>query len=179
MNYQLTSEEFGFLFDRFEREAFRLESRDHYSVDSEREEFARYLRGEPLSERKNRGWCEFVRSAVQSGRKISRVHVMRVPLTPYLRFEIDWGYVFSNAAGEEIFLFPQQKLADASISELGDFWLFDNKQLIRMDYDAAGAFQHAELIDDPKSLEKARSIRERLIAEAIPFRQYLAQQRSS
>lgn len=179
LNTRLTTEQFGSLFDCFEREAFRLELRDHYSVDTEREEFARYLRGEPLSEHQNRGWCEYVRSMVQQGKKVSRVHIMSMPLTPYLRFEIDWGYVFSSTAGEEIFLLPRPKLTDVSILRFGDFWLFDKEQLVRMDYTGEGAFRHAEFDNDPDSLQRARSIRERLMVEAIPLRQYLAQQRSS
>jgi hypothetical protein len=33
-------EEFGALFERFERSAFRIEARDRYDVENERDEFA-------------------------------------------------------------------------------------------------------------------------------------------
>jgi hypothetical protein len=39
-------EEFGALFERFERSAFRVEAHDRYDVDDEREEFAAFLKGE-------------------------------------------------------------------------------------------------------------------------------------
>jgi hypothetical protein len=44
-------EEFGALFERFERSAFRIEARDRYDVEHERDEFAAFLEGKPLPPR--------------------------------------------------------------------------------------------------------------------------------
>jgi hypothetical protein len=38
-------EEFGALFERFERSAFRIEARDRYDVENERDQFAAFSRG--------------------------------------------------------------------------------------------------------------------------------------
>jgi Family of unknown function (DUF6879) len=43
------AEEFGALFERFERSAFRIEARDRYDVENEREEFTAFLEGKALA----------------------------------------------------------------------------------------------------------------------------------
>lgn len=68
----LAGEEFGRLFETFERTAFRLETLAEYDVDEEREEIARFLAGEDMGpEWGDRPW---VRSMTDKGKSVSRVH---------------------------------------------------------------------------------------------------------
>jgi hypothetical protein len=43
-----------------------------------------------------------VRSTTGTGKRLQRVHILRSPLTEYLRFELGRGYVGNARAGEDI-----------------------------------------------------------------------------
>ncbi|MFE7899701.1 DUF6879 family protein [Streptomyces sp. NPDC057424] len=66
----LSGEEFGRLFETFERTAFRLETLDVYDVEEEREEIARFLAGEDMGPE----WSDspWVRSMTDKGKSVSR-----------------------------------------------------------------------------------------------------------
>ncbi|MEU8822652.1 DUF6879 family protein [Streptomyces sp. NPDC048636] len=82
----LSGEEFGRLFETFERTAFRLETLDVYDVEEEWEEISRFLAGVDMGPE----WTDnpWVRSMTEKGKSVSRVHVLRSPLTDYPRYEL-------------------------------------------------------------------------------------------
>jgi hypothetical protein len=173
----MTLNEFGELFQTFKTTAFRLESLDAYSVPEEREEFDRFRNGEPLSISQNREWTTFVDSCVRAGKTIQRVHLLPNQLTPYLRFEIDWGYVYSSAAGEDIRLGTRESIDLPEANQ--DFWLFDDQFLVLMRYDNIGAFLGIEQLTAPEDIVRFRRTRDYLLKKSEPLRAYLARQRSS
>lgn len=73
--------EFGALFERFERSAFRIEARDHYDVDDERERFAAFLEGRPALPRtpEDAAWLALVAASRAAGRVIERVRIVSEP----------------------------------------------------------------------------------------------------
>jgi hypothetical protein len=137
MRAPLSSSEFSSFFDQFRLNAFRLEILDVYSVVQEARDFERFLCGKPLPESKNELWCERVAQLVRSHRIIKRVHALTYPLSSYVKFEIEWRYVYNAAAGEEIYLVDREVVAD-HISGTSDFWLFDDDLLVVMEYDKMG-----------------------------------------
>src|SRR4051794_34587810 len=100
MAYTISKAKFGHQFESFKRSAFRLESLDHYSVPEEAVDYHRFLRGEELPTSTEDEWAQFVKKSVAQGKFIQRVHVVPAQLTPYLRYEIEWGYLYSSVAGE-------------------------------------------------------------------------------
>lgn len=97
----LDSEELTkFIAGRFTRLAFRLETLDPCSVGSDGGDVARYLRGEsaPDPERKER-WLAHLRRERAEGKLTERVHVLRSPLTGYLRYECEWGVPAERRGG--------------------------------------------------------------------------------
>jgi hypothetical protein len=94
---------FDALFDGARRDVFRLETLQRYDAPSEAEELRRFLAGEPLSgSPANQAWCDEVRAGIGRGVAYQRVHVVREPLSDYVRFEYTWGYPASTAAGEDV-----------------------------------------------------------------------------
>src|SRR5215469_9904425 len=84
----LTALELGEYIDRhLTRSAFRLEVLDRYDVAADGVDFERFLRGEPepMRERK-KPWLDHLRRERASGILRHRVHVLRTPLTDYLRY---------------------------------------------------------------------------------------------
>lgn len=163
----LVGEEFGRLFETFERTAFRLETLDVYDVEEEREEIARFLAGADMGPE----WADspWVRSMTDKGKRVSRVHVLRSPLTDYLRYELS-AYPGNIRAGEDIGIVDLTEQAVAGLAE-HDFWLFDDRDVYRMHYTEAGAFVGGELLA-PEALAEYRGYRDRALAAAVPFAAY-------
>ncbi|MBT2229178.1 DUF6879 family protein [Nonomuraea sp. NEAU-A123] len=152
----ISPEEFGKLFETFDREAFRLETLDYYDAAGTRTGLPAFLAGEDEPEQfKNSPWVTTVRNAVQAGKRMYRVHVVATPLTDYLRFEFAWGYHRNAAAGEEFFILD---LAEHDVPGLPDhdFWLFDERKTVRMGYDSQGAYTGADVLPESQTSEYIR-----------------------
>ena len=165
----LTATELGDYIDaRLTRSAFRLETLDRYDVGSDGDDFARYLRGEPgpTPERK-KPWLDRLRRERQAGILNHRVHVLSTPLTDYLRYECEWGYL-PNAEFEDIRVLDlaERTRPDGLVDH--DFWLVDDQHAIRMHYDPGGRFLGAEPLDHNQAARYQRA-RDAAVAAAEPF----------
>ncbi len=163
----LSGEDFGRLFETFERTAFRLETLAVYSVEEEREEFERFLAGGDMGP----DWDDnpWVRSMTDKGKDVSRVHVLTSPLTDYLRYELA-AYPGNITAGETIGIIDKADQAVAGLPD-HDFWLFDDQDVYRMHYTPEGAFIGADLLP-AHCLAEYQDYRDRALAEAVPFADY-------
>jgi hypothetical protein len=178
MAIPINHEDFGNLFERFGRRAFRLEKLDRYSVPEEAEDYSRFIAGEPLPNSTGEDWCQFVHEKVRLGRTIQRVHIVSKPLTPYIKFEIDWRYSYSSNAGEDIYLLERAKIP-SSLNVAHDFWLFDDQILILMHYDVNGSFCSVERENDPHVISAYREASISILSLATPLRQHIAQARTA
>src|SRR5260370_41411943 len=71
---------------RTTRSAFRLETLDRYDVDSDQDNFRRYLAGEDgPSWAAGDEWMDYLAAERASGIRRYRVHLFASPLRPYLR----------------------------------------------------------------------------------------------
>ncbi|MFI1205104.1 hypothetical protein K2224_04060 [Streptomyces sp. BHT-5-2] len=167
----LSGEQFGRLFESFERTAFRLETLPEYDVEEEREEIARFLAGEDMGPE----WADnpWVRSMTDKGKQVSRVHVLTSPLTDYLRYELA-AYPGNIKAGESIGIID---FAEQAVKGLPghDFWLFDDRQVYRMHYTETGAFIGGELLP-PGKLSEYQGYRDLALTHAVPFADYWERQ---
>lgn len=169
----LTESELEAFFDEhLTTSAFRLEALDHYEVDSDGDDFARFKAGEaePDWERKN-AWLDMLRAEKAAGIREYRVRVLRTPLNDYLRFECEWGYVPNSEAGEEIHVLDLAEREFPAEVVDHDFWLIDDKYPLRMHYGEAGEFLGAELVD---SLGRYQKARDAALAAAEPFERWWA-----
>lgn len=172
----LTATELGEYIDaRLTKSAFRLELLDTYDVEADGGDFERFLRGEPepTPERK-RPWLERLRREASAGILNHRVHVLRTPLTDYLRYECEWGYVSNAAAGEDIRILDLTERALPDGVPDYDFWLIDDQHAIRMHYDQAGRFLGAEPVDDLSLYQQSRDA---LVSASEPFQAWWARHR--
>ncbi|MEU2791430.1 DUF6879 family protein [Streptomyces sp. NPDC007100] len=167
----ISTDEFGKLFTTFEREAFRLETLDDYSGSSNPEMIRAFLAGEPQPAEYNQQWVDDVRANTEAGKRMYRVHVVSRPLTDYLRFELGWGYVKNQAAGEEFFILDTTD-QENPVSGVPDFWMFDDSQVASMNYVENGKFLGAELQSDASEW---REIRDVAMRHAVPFSDWWAQ----
>lgn len=135
----LDEQELGEWIDaRFTHTLFRLETQDHLDVVSDRDDLARYLAGEPGPP--PRPWLDVIRDEVARGMHTYRVHVVRSPLTDYLRYAMEWGYRLNVAAGEHIaILDTAERTRPAAVASV-DYWLVDDEHVALMHYDQRGRF---------------------------------------
>ncbi|WP_432147228.1 DUF6879 family protein [Streptomyces sp. bgisy029] len=163
----------GDLFDDFEREAFRLEALDDYGRSGNVDAYRLFLDGKPKPDGYNADWLEDVRKNVEAGRRMYRVHVVTRPLTPYLRFELAWGYTTNSTAGEEFFILDVTQQANP-LEGVGDFWLFDSVTAAPMHYTPDGEFTGADVLPDDRADEYV-GYRDTALAHAVPFANWWAE----
>lgn len=154
--------------DRLTRSAFRLEVLNHYDVASDGDDYRRFLAGEiaPTPERKS-PWLRRLQQDAADGIVNHRVHVLRRPLTDYLRYEAEWGYAYNAVAGEDIRILDvtEQRTPAGLVDH--DFWLIDDQHAIRMHYSDSGQFVGFE--PAPQLLNDYQRARDVAVASAEPF----------
>lgn len=171
------SAEFAQLFRGFDFSAYRLETLQAYGSSGEDATYAAFLNGEPCPTDANKdAWLDNLRHATQIGAWMHRVHVVREPLSDYMRFELTWGYTGNVATGEDIRILP---LTDGdpwpSALPQHDYWLFDSCQLYNMHYaaDEAGTFLGVEHVSDPAAVVDACRWRDAAWQQAMPWQDYV------
>ena len=178
MSY-LSWEHFDRLFREFKRYAYRLETLPQYIVQPEKEAFASYLRGDlhpPSSTYAD--WQEMIRKTVESGRSISRVHLWPEKLTPYLRFELEWGYLYNAEAGDDIRLLLPSAPIEVRTAANEDYWLFDDEIVVIVDYEKDGAVIGARKMTDRSKTPIYIELMKLCLEHATPLRDYLHMVRS-
>ncbi|MGW6389500.1 DUF6879 family protein [Streptomyces sp. NPDC055103] len=163
----------GDLFGSFQREAFRLETLADYSRSGSVDAYRMYLDGLPKPDDYNADWLADVRTHTTAGRRMYRVHVLARPLTPYLRFELGWGYVTNATAGEEFFILDVTEQPSPLPPGVGDFWLFDDTVAAPIRYDEAGGFLGADVLADDRGPEYV-TYRDTALAHAVRFADWWA-----
>jgi len=171
----MSLEEFGALFGSFRHSAFRLETLSRYSVDVEEEPFRRFVSQQPMPPMREweagRRWLDVIAQATAEGRRWQKVHLIRGPLTDYLRFEL-WTYAQTAEAGEEIGIIH---VGPGDAPELGreDFWFFDDETVVRMVYDREGRFLGPVAVTGPE-VAVYRYRRDVALGQSTPLATYAA-----
>ena len=170
-------EEFDQLFARFRYAAFRLETLQRYDVPYEVEQVRRFLAGEdPLEDSDNPAknhWLGMLRESRDAGKRVQRVHVIEEPLSDYIRFELAWPYQETVSAGEDVRLIPVRRGQWPSDLPRHDYWLFDSRELVVMQYNTAGTFLAADFVDDPAEIVKHNYWRDAALYGAVPYSEYV------
>lgn len=166
----LAGEEWQRFFDSFERSAWRLELHPVYTMPQEQDAITRFRAGERLPASHRSGWMDRVAGYASTGRSIGRVHVVRRPLSEYLKFEFEWYYRHHVTVGEDVRILD---VTDSPVAGLPDhdFWMFDDKSIVKMLYRPDGTQIGRYLIDQPDISEYIQ-YREIALAHSVPFLQY-------
>jgi hypothetical protein len=156
-----------------------LETLPLYDTPGDAEMLDRYVAGEMFPEpAQPTEWTRFIDETVRSGREMPHVRLITEPLSTYLRSGVDWFFPHHVAAGRDLrILRPTARAADEARS-VGDFWLFDKRVAAQMHYGPNGTFEGVQLHSDMEAVNHYRRLRDRLMDEAIPFQQWLADWRA-
>jgi hypothetical protein len=162
--------EFARLFTEVRHSWFRLETLQRYDAEYERDDFAAFLRGKPITTTPG-PWQTMLRDHVAAGRQLARVHVIEEPPSDYIRYELA-AYRLNAEAGEEVRLMPVRRGSWPPDIPAHDYWLFDDQRLWLMDYDPAGAFVQTRLVEEPIAIDQHRRWRDIALESSIPLNDY-------
>lgn len=154
----------------YERSAWRFEQQPAYWVGYEREQFDRFLAGDPELPTDNtdlRDWFTQVGQQVTDGKTIGRVRIVEEPPTDYQRWML-WMDRWNRDAGETIQYLTRSAARDAGlpVDDGKDWWLFDDERLLLMHFDDEYRRIKAELLVDEPEVAQARAWRQAAIEAA-------------
>jgi hypothetical protein len=156
------------------KETFRLEMRDEYRVkeeDRELEIWRNTGKFEPGEGGKQ--WARDLEALRARGVITHRVHVVTVPLSDYLRFEI-------AAYAEDVNYIERDDYAGIKKPfEPQEFWLIDEKHLFIVKYDQEGHWLGNNYTDDAKIVERHAMMKDLLISKALPLEEFAKKNRIS
>jgi hypothetical protein len=160
----------------FQRSAWRLEALDRYEAD---DHYRAYLRGDPAPPPVDEAFVDYLntlRALPGQGRTMGRVHAIVGPLTPYLRYELDWGYALTADAGDDVRILHRRSWEESPFrAQPPDFWAFDleteRPTVAVMHYAADGRWLGLELVTH--DLDEYRVLRDLAVQASMALRSYL------
>jgi hypothetical protein len=163
------------IFDDIHSEAFRLEALPAYDVSAESRDLRAYLTGEPFHKSEaGQAFHEWVRSQVEAGVTWHRVRVVRGPLSDYERWEFEWGYTWTEQYGHHTFVLDLTEVSQPPELPNYDWWMLDERLVLRFHYSDTGEFIGADRIDDPAEVAAHAGYRDAAVEASTPFPEYWA-----
>lgn len=161
---------FSDYFLNYNLEAFRFESLPEYNVQSEKEDFQSFIKTGKINTNKEfKSYLSNASIKLKKGIRHIRTRMIHNPLTNYQIFETYLGYIPLSNFGAEINIIEESKLKSIFNEIPSDFWLFDYKYLVVMEYDKFGNFIDFSIVEDPITINKYVEIRNTLIHNSNSF----------
>jgi hypothetical protein len=169
----LSEAELDPFFDKARTEWFRLEALHSYTVDVEQPRLRAYLAGEPYeSVPEPAAWYEEIRRRTDEGVAYRKVRVVCGPLGEYERWELEWGYTGSERHGQRTFIIDLAETRHPPQLPAYDWWMLDERVVLRFHYDDDGTFLGAVPIEDPGEVAEHVRHRDAALAVATRFPEY-------
>jgi hypothetical protein len=123
----------------------RIENRRAYAAASDGGDFARYLDGapEPLE---GAAWRDRLRADTAAGKAWAKVHVIVGDLSDYERYEFEWGFTRTTAAGEQVRIYEAQP---GELDGLDDYTVVNHQHVVAGIYAADDQFVYGLPINGP------------------------------
>lgn len=157
----------AFLSERFTSDLFRMETLSLYRSDSDGDDVIAYLRGDPRPA-SGSAWLDRLRtdSTANPPKRWRKVHVVRGALSDYERYEFEWGFQDTVAAGEDVRVLDVSDLPELA-DRLVDFYVVDTRHVIAVRYDG-GRFDAAEAVEGLAATALI-AVRDLAWHQAVPF----------
>ncbi|MFE7134455.1 DUF6879 family protein [Streptomyces sp. NPDC057638] len=151
-------------------EAWRLETLPQYLVPQEAEDFSAFRAGRSLTPYTASAYTERVTRQRTEGKHNGRVHIVTQPLSDYLRFEFSRYYGVHAQAGDNIRILDVTNRSNP-LEGVQDFWMFDQSEVVLMNYEADGTQINREVFagDVSPFIEYQRIA----IKASVPFQEYV------
>ncbi|MET9914847.1 DUF6879 family protein [Streptomyces sp. NPDC006476] len=159
-------DEFGQLFRTFEHTAWRLETRRGYASDREDPTYREFAETGSITLDYDDEWSQNIRRQVKAGKTIGRVRIVDEPPTEGQLFLLA-DSPRNTAAGETILCLPRSE-ADVRMLPAWDFWIFDSRMVVRLNFDEQDVLHDLEIITEPAEVLRYCQLRDVAVHEAIP-----------
>jgi hypothetical protein len=165
------------LWETFRASAFRLEALQYYVLGEDEPRRQAFREGRPLPPRPGKTESlRMISGAVASGKRVHRVHVVDLPLSDYIHYELA-VYPENIAAGEDVRI--ALRSAHPGLRDLTtDFWLFDAEgtrpAVVWFRYTPDGRVISRDFSDDPRDTGRAREQRDLALGWSLSLSEFLA-----
>ncbi len=171
---------FGILWGNTNSSLFKLETKQVYSDD---ELYEKYVNTKNENFNKLFQKIENIMLLEQSDLwkeatarhiNIIRVHIIDLPLTEYMQYEI-LTYKISQKYNEKIHLMTREEAKKLGIfEEIEDFLLFDDNNLIIHYYDDKGNYNHSVISEESDDLSKYIQVKKKLLTSSMNLNKFMA-----
>jgi hypothetical protein len=164
---------FGRLFDQAHLTMFKAEVLQDYSAIDDSPSLRAWADGDTGLARQlaatDADIAAWRNRCLESPADITRVHLITEPLTTYLEWEIELIYKGSllRYGAEDVRLFRSEEVSQMHIPD-GDFWIFDDRQVLEWIYDAAGFVAGGKLWADGEDVTYFLQLKQQLLVNADP-----------
>ncbi len=164
------------LFATFAVSAFRLETLQHYEVNDDDPRRRAFKEGRPLPPRPGKTESmRMVQAATSAGKRVHRVHIVDLPLSDYLRYELA-VYPENISVGEDVRI--ADRAAHPGLRALNtDFWLFDAEtrfpSVVWFRYKPDGVCISRDYSNDPADIRQAREQRDLALDHSLRLSEFL------
>ena len=105
----------------------------------------------------------------EKGIKFRRVHIVDLPLTSYMQYELE-SYQISAELGEEIRIISMDTINNLEFPiNLQDYLMFDEKIVVLHFYDNKAYWQSGVYIDNPEEVAPYVRAKELLLNNSVPL----------
>ena len=152
---------------------FRMECLPEYAVESDGDDYHRWLAGEaePTWFRKQ-PWLDELAAARNNDMTHRRVRRFGPTLTDYELYACEWGYALNAEAGEDIRVLRDGEHDVPDLLE-SEYWVINDGTVVPVLYDGHGRFVGAGVLPSDRAAE-FRHDRDAAWAAAEPFAQWWA-----
>ena len=162
---------FSRLFNGAQKECFRLQLLGTYLVDDEKEAFGKFLREGKISTVLYPDFLNMIKKKNLQGVRYATLNVVDMPLTPYMRFLIDF-YKQTQERGHEVYMLERGK-AKVPLGTT-DFWMFDEKTALPVRYDNDGNWLgFGAQITNSEKIRGFVDVKRNLLRKAAPLSEFM------
>jgi hypothetical protein len=152
---------------------FKLETLQFYDVEEEMSARLAFERGD--REEAERQLRTFLMGSPPRNVQMRRVHVVDLPLSTYVQFEL-LAYKISAETGEESFLLPRDTATTLALPiKLQDFLLFDEKVVMRHSF-TNGKWISTDILEEPAQVEAYVTAKNMLLEHSLPYQKFTGDQ---
>lgn len=177
---RLTLEELYELVETCRESVFRLEALQEYNVPGDRERYEAFRETRTVPERPTSRSHRITRELVDAGKRLVRVHVVDVPLTSYMEYELA-AYSENIDAGEDVRI--TDRAAHPGLTELTEeFMLIDDETdqpvVVWYDWSSDGQIHGWDRSDDSDDIARCRARRDLAVVHSVPLEEFHAMVRT-
>lgn len=160
------------LWGAMKSEWFKVEVLQDYSAEDKGESLSAWMAGDKersieLLHSEPNPWTASCREKVESGVKLTRIHVVDYPLSDYIQWEIEVYKTRNIPLGkEEVYLVDRKDVADLDLPA-GDLMMFDQKDVVFGNYDETGYAVTQTFYDQDDDISHFLNLRTRLLGSKL------------